>query len=200
MNTLLNAKGIIFLRKPSVQNDSLDYSVSAEECESGWLGFFTMCMGGLPSNWPTEEGYIGCHTLGIYSWFFCFGGHGLILLHPPKPQKVHFCHLYSVTMLVNVSWSHYFSPEDCGLSGYKDVAGELRGKPRTQKLLAVESEFFFLSGLKHCSSHLPVRGCVLLSEEGRVWLEDLCMWKTFLTTEDISWSTPLVANKQVGPA
>ena len=31
----------------------------------------------------------------------------------------------------------------CGLSSYKDVAGELRGKPRIQKLLLLKVNLFF---------------------------------------------------------
>lgn len=67
-----------------------------------------------------------------------------------------------------MSWSHSFSPEDCGLSGYKDVAGTSGENPehRSYWLLKVRF-FFFLPGLKHCFSQLPVTGYVLLSEEER---------------------------------
>lgn len=105
--------------------------------------FFNTYGRGCLHTGPPKEGYIGCHTLVIYRWFFCFGGHSWVLLHPLKPHKFHFWYLYSVAMPVSSGHTASAQRTACGLSSYKDVAGELRGKPRIQKLRLLKVNLFF---------------------------------------------------------
>lgn len=146
------------------QNDSLVHW-AGKGSGSGWLHFLQHVRKGLSSPWPTRK-----ETQYVAHW--AWTGTSFLL-----GITVGYCSTNSsprsfISVLYTQWQGLWARPGHTALAQRTVVwvakrmwLGSSGENPEHRSYCLLKVIFFFLPGFKHCSSQLPARGCVLLSEE-----------------------------------